>query len=56
MHFLRFVLVYEFRIFLAEDYQTLRDMLLELSLPERSCSIKHWKQSGEVSWYCIYAC
>jgi len=31
-----------------EDYQTLRNLLLQLSLPERSCSIKCWKQSGEV--------
>ena len=53
---IRFMLVYGFCIFLAEDYQTLRDLLLELSLPERSCSIKYWKQSGEVCWYCNYTC
>ena len=32
----------------------LRDLLFELSLPERSCSIKHWKQSGEVRLDCSY--
>ena len=41
-------LIDEFHIFPVEDYQTLRNLLLELSLPERSCSIKSWKQIGEV--------
>lgn len=31
-----------------EEYQTLRDLLAEISPLERSCSVKNWKQSGQV--------
>ena len=32
-----------------DDYRFLKEVLLELALPERMCTIKSWKQAGQVN-------
>lgn len=33
---------------IEEDYESLKNMLSDMSLPERSCEIKNWRISGQV--------
>jgi len=40
--------------FCLDDHETLRELLQDISLPERLCTVKNWRTGGQVSAYIKY--